>query len=168
MKRDTIIAYTGTIFALVIAALFFFRWNPEVLLRKAQTPVTMDMIEQNTIKNFAGAVAGEDILRLSGAADFENMVFDADYATAEAVDVIPTGVYSLKPWAEPYTNRRVNGRIAKGKRKASVITSSFNMHDDYHQYYLLELADGTFIVAQIPQNDVFALERGNKVLLPIG
>lgn len=62
----------------------------------------------------------------------------------------------------------VNGRIAKGRRKASVITSSFNIHDDYHQYYLLELADGTFSLMQIPQNDVFALERGNKVLLPIG
>lgn len=82
------------------------------------------------------------------------MVFDADYAAAEAVDVIPTDVYSLKPWAEPYTNRRVNGRIAKGRRKASVITSSFNMKDDYHQYYLLDLAYGSFILAQIPQNDV--------------
>lgn len=27
MKRDTIIAYTGTIFALVIAALFFLRFG---------------------------------------------------------------------------------------------------------------------------------------------
>ena len=39
---------------------------------------------------------------------------------------------------------------------------------DYNQYYLLELTDGSYILAEIPEPDADAIKRGRTVTLPIG
>lgn len=168
MKKGNWIIYISTIFALAVAILFFFNWNPENLLRRADAPVTLKDIEQDQAKNYTGKEAGADIPRLSGAEDFADMMYRFGYATAEPVGIVSTGVYTLKPWVNPNESRRINGRMTVGKRKKEIITSILDMQEDYNQYYLLKLPDHTYILAQIPPNEAAALKKGKSVTLPIG
>ncbi len=168
MKKEKVILYISTILALAAAILFFFRWNPENLLWRTETPVTMSDIEQNKAVDFTGSPAGDDIFRLSGAEDFENMLNYVDYATAKPIKAIPTGVYSLKPWESYFSSRTVNGRTGIGRRRAEVIKSAAGLVENYNQYYLLGLSDGSYILAQLPQSKAAAIKKGKSVILPIG
>lgn len=42
------------------------------------------------------------------------------------------------------------------------------MEGNYNPYYLLELPDHTYILAQIPQTEADAIAKGESVTLPIG
>ena len=42
------------------------------------------------------------------------------------------------------------------------------MEGNYNPYYLLELPDHTYILAQIPQTEADAIVKGESVTLPIG
>lgn len=168
MKRKTIIPTISVLIALVCAALLFLSWNPETLLRQEEAPITMNDIEQDGTGDFTGSVAGEDIPRLTSAGDFSEMLFEVDYVTAEPVGIVPTGVYSLKPWVSHYNTNTYKGKTSTGSRRAEVSKSSFDIWGNYNQYYLLELSDHTYILAQIPQTEVDAIEKDKSVTLPIG
>lgn len=168
MKKEKIILYLGTILALAAALVLFFKWNPEDLLKKTQTPITLKDIEKNKAVSYTGSLAGDDIPRLSGAEDFENLLYDVDFATAEPVELIPTGVYSLKPWVSPYAAHKRNRGRRSGKRKAEVIQSGFDLHEDYNPYYIIKLPDGSYILAQIPSGKAAAIKKGKSITLPIG
>lgn len=168
MNRKNIIPTISTVFALVCAALLFLNWNPEALFRQEETPVTMNDMEQGGAEDFTGSAAGEDIPRLTGKADFSEMISGIDYATAEPVGIVPTGVYSLKPWVSHYNTHTYKGRTTAGSRRAEVSTSNLDILGDYNQYYLLELPDHTYILAQIPQTQADAIAKGESVTLPIG
>lgn len=168
MKIEKIFLYIGILLALAAAVWFYYKWSPESLLRKKETPIVMTNISQDGADSFTGLPAGEDIPRLSGKVDFENMD-STSYVTAEPVGILPTGVYSLKTWVSPYISRTVNGRTTKtGKRKAEVIRSKLDIQEDYNQYYLLALPDHSYILAQISKSEAAAIRRGKHVTLPIG
>lgn len=168
MKKGNIIAWISTVLGLVIAVIFFLRWNPENLWKPKDKPVTMSEIEQDLAKDYTGLTPGADIFRLSGASDFEDVWHYHNYVTAEPLDIISTGVYSLKSWVDPTSRTVRHGRTYNEKRKPEVITSPLNLWDDYNQYYLLELPDHTYILAQIPPDAASAIAKGKKVTLPIG
>lgn len=168
MRKEKIIPYISTIIALAAAVLLFLRWDPEAFLREPQLPVTMADLKKGRTANFVGKPAGEDIPRLSGAEDFAGMASGAEGATVEPKGVIPTGVYSLQPWSSHYTAKTVNGRTTRGRRKAEVVRSPLGAREGYNQYYLLEMPDGTYILAQISQSTAAAIEKGEHVTLPVG
>ena len=168
MIKEKLITMLGTVLALAVSVPLFLHWNPEFLFREENAPVTAADIRQNPTKDFAGAQAGDDIPRLSGAEDFSALLYGIDYATAEPTDIIATGVYSLKPWVNPYRTRQVNGRTVTGKRKPQIVTSPFVLEEDYNQYYLLKLPDGTFLLAQIPPDAFSAIRQGEHMTLPVG
>ena len=168
MNRKTIIPAASVLLSLVCASLLFLNWNPEALFRQEETPVTRNDIEQGGAEDFTGSAAGEDIPRLTGAADFSEILYDLDYVTAEPVGIVPTGVYSLKPWVSHYNTRTYKGRTSTGSRRAEVSTSGLDIWGSYNPYYLLELPDHTYILAQIPQTEADAIARGESVTLPIG
>lgn len=168
MKTEKIIAWVSTILGLILATVFFLRWHPEHLWQHKGEPVTMAEIESNLAKDYSGMVAGDDIFRLSGAADFEDVWYYHNYVTAEPIGIISTDVYSLKSWVNPYVQTGKRHRNYTGKRKAEVITSKLNLWEDYNPYYLLELPDHTYLLAQIPSDQAEAIARGKKVTLPIG
>jgi len=168
MKKEKVILYVSTILALAAAIRLFFRWNPENLLWGTETPVTMSDIEQNKAVDFTGSLAGDDIFRLSGAEDFEGMLNYVDYATAKPVKVIPTGVYSLKPLVSHFSSRTVNGHTGVGRRRPEVIKSATGLVENYNQYYLLGLSDGSYILAQLPQSKAAAIKKGKNIILPVG
>lgn len=171
MDRKIIIPTVSSLLSLVCAALLFLNWNPEALFRQEETPVTVSDIEQGGTEDFTGSVAGADIPRLTSAADFSEILYDLDYVTAEPVGIVPTGVYSLKPWVSHYNTHTYKGRTTTGSRRAEVSTSGLAGLDilgNYNQYYLLELPDHTYILAQIPEKEADAIAKGESVTLPIG
>ena len=83
MKKTNMIATVSVLIALVCATLFFFNWNPEVLFKLNEPMVSMSDIEQNITTDFIGSPAGSDIPRLNGAEDFSEIIYLADYVTAD-------------------------------------------------------------------------------------
>lgn len=169
MKRLNIIAAVSVLTAFACAIPFFISWNPEALFKFNEPPVSIRTITQNITADFTGAPAGADIPRLTGAEDFSKIIHLADYVTAEPVGIIQTGISSLKPWEDRSYPQRVNGR-ATGRqiRLPEVLSSGFDFSGSYQPYYLLELPDHTYIVAQIPKETAKAIEKGERVTLPIG
>ncbi|MBS5145005.1 MAG: hypothetical protein KHY89_05720 [Butyricicoccus pullicaecorum] len=169
MKKTTIIPTVSVLIALVCAALFCLNWNPEPLLKGKEQPITQSDIEQNLITDFNGFPAGEDIPRLTGAEDFSEIIYLSDYVTAEPVGIVETGISSLKPWEDHYYTQRVKGRVTGRRiRRPEITSSGWDLLGSYQPYYLLELPDHTYIVAQIPQETAKAIERGKSVTFPIG
>lgn len=169
MKKTNMIATVSVLIALVCATLFFFNWNPEVLFKLNEPMVSMSDIEQNITTDFIGSPAGSDIPRLNGAEDFSEIIYLADYVTAEPVGIVQTGISSLSPWEDHYYTQRVKGRTTGRQIRLPEITSSgWDLPGSYLPYYLLELLDYTYIVAQIPQETAKAIEKGKSVTLPIG
>lgn len=166
MKIKNVVPTVSVLIALVCASQLFIHWNPEMLLRRDELPITMNDISKSPTEDFTGSLAGNDIGRLDGAEDFSKMSFDTDYMTAEPIGIIHAGFYSLKPWVDRYNTDVYKGRTKTGSRRAEVSTSGFDILGNYNQYYLLELPDHTYIPAQIPQSAVDAIEKGKKLLFP--
>ena len=169
MKKATVMPTVSVLIALVCAALFCLNWNPEPLLKGKEQPVTLSDIEQNLTTDFNGFPAGEDIPRLTSAEDFSEIIYLSDYVTAEPVGIVETGISSLKPWEDQYYTQRVKGR-ATGRqiRQPEITSSGWDLLGSYQPYYLLELPDHTYIVAQIPPQTAKAIEKGESVTLPVG
>lgn len=167
MKLEKVITCISTTIALIAAVFLFFHFYPENLLRRSESAVNPKDMDPGVI--YTGSPAGEDIPRLSKKEEFETLTFDYDYVTVEAKEMIPTKVYSLKPWVDPYTTQRIRRRRTGVKRrKKDIIKSALDMQEDYNQYYLLKLPDTSYILAQIPPGEANAIKKGEKVTLPIG
>ncbi len=166
-KKETIITTSSVLLALVCAFQLFLNWSPEPLFHREETPVTMSDLSQGGAKDFTGSIAGGDIPRLNSAEEFSE-ILSVDYVTAEPVGIVPTGIYSLKAWESHFNTRVHNGRTSTGSRRAEVRRSGFAVEEYYNQYYLLELPDHSYILAQIPQAAADALAKGERVTLPIG
>lgn len=173
MKKEKVIHFSSTIIGFIASALLFFNWNPENLLKGKEEAVTMTDIEQNIGVDYTGFKAGRTIPRLLGKEDFENTYGSA--MTAEPIGIISTGIYELKSWVDPYTRRRTSKGRTYGapKRKAEFLQYNnpdglFHNRAEYLPFYLLQLPDKTYILAQIPESDAKAIKRGEHVVLPIG
>lgn len=173
MKKEKVIHFTSVIIGFAAAILLFLNWNPENLLRGEVQTVTMADARQNTGEDFTGLKAGRDIPRLQGKEDFENTF--SSVMTAEPTGIFATGIYELKSWVDPYTRRRNSKGRAYGApiRKAEFLQYQnpeglFHNRAEYLPFYLLQLPDKTYILAQIPESDAKAIKRGEHVILPIG
>lgn len=173
MKKGKLILGFSIVIALAPAALLYFNWNPESLLRLGEEAVTMADIEEKGGEACIGFSAGEDIPRLTGEEDMKTTLEAA--FTAEPTDVVYTGAYSLKPWVESYTyNRTRKGRRYGAPRAKPRFLQYknpdglFQNHADYLPFYLLKFSDDTYILAQIPESDAKAIRKGKAVTLPVG
>lgn len=170
LKKEKLVSLVSTILALAAAILVYMNWSPETLLQKKEAPIHMEDIESGQIEASIGAVAGDDIPRLSGKEDFENN--RSSVFTAKPVEIIFTGTYELKAWADPYFSE---GKRSRGASKKKPQFKQYNNPDgllndraDYLQIYLLKLPDGTYIMAQIPESAAKAIRSGEDITLPIG
>ncbi len=159
------------ILSLLAAVWFFGKIDPEVFIKKPKTVVGLKETEKNPQGEYTGKEAGEDIPKLTGRDEFEEMVIER-YITVEPKRVVATGIYGRKPWMDPYSMagvRTSSGRMFKTGRKAPEITdSAFMALDGYQEYYLIELQDGSYILAQFSQAYKRAVEKGEKIPLLVG
>lgn len=165
--RENILNCLCVILGLAGAVFFFFHFYPEDFMRRSEKAITLNEMEAGV--NYTGKKAGDDIEKISNQKEFQEMYTDSAYATVEPGELVETGVYTLKSWADPYYQRRYKGRaVGAKKRKASVLTSKIDMWDDYNQFYLIKLPDESYILAQVPPGTAADIRRGRKVRLPIG
>ncbi len=165
MKK--ILSYISLILAMIAAVFAAFRLNPDGLLRGKQEVMGLKDIEAG--KDVTGHPAGEGIPCISSVAEFDQLFSGTDHVTMKPVSIVPTGVWHIKSWVNPYSQRRYKGRaVGAKKKKPEVIVSKLEIHMDYNQYYLLELEDGKYIPAEIPEPDADAIKKGKDVTLPIG
>lgn len=155
--------------------LLVVQWiNPDAFIKEKGSPVTMEEILKNPTANFTGKIAGADIPKLSGAGAFNTMnvppqygtQYENQYVTATPLKVIATGIGSRNSWDNPY---EVMGNYRRGRYVLpEVNTIPIFFLGSYQEYYLIELPDGTYILAQF--SDIYrqAVNRGTKVTLPIG
>lgn len=169
--KEKVILMTMTILAFVAAFLFFQRFQPETFMKKAGEPVEMGEIETGTSESYTGKTAGEDIPRITSIDDFERIT-DSDCVTVVPVSVAETGIYSLKPWVDPYkiTKRRNSrGRTYSTGQRAPEVTDMLTSNAEYYrEYYLIELEDSAYILAQFSASYRKEIEKGERVTLPIG
>jgi len=152
--------------SLIPAFLVFRRINPEKIIKPDNNPVTAVQIAAAPQKSYTGKVAGEDIMRISNEMEYEEAVGTV-YMTVEPQAVVSTGIYSLNPWVDPYKitkMRNSRGRMVSSGRKAPEVTdSSIQAMEYYQEYYLIELPDQTYILAQFSSTYKKQIENGKAV-----
>lgn len=165
-----------------IIGLFFgyltFNWfNPDEIFKTEGPPITMEQILADppvpSIRNYYGKTAGEDIPRLSGGKEFDKMQHTQDgqaateptqYATAVPVKIVATGVYDLKPWVYPYYSKGAK----KYRRKPYATRTPIMIPGSYQEFYLIQLPDSSYILAQFSESYRRAINKGKETTLPIG
>lgn len=169
--KEKAIMVTAVVLAFIAAFAFYQKFEPEAFMKKNGKQVGMSEIKQNLAKSYAGKTAGDDIPHITSASELEQ-ISPNEYVTAVPKNVIETGVYSLKPWVDPYkiTKTRTSGRgIYSTGRKAPEVTDTLTATAPYYrEYYLVELEDGTYILAQFNTSYKDAVKNGDTITLPIG
>jgi hypothetical protein len=146
----------------LVAAAVFFEIRPQDFLRKDDEAVMYAEIQAaGAGMSFTGKKAGADVPRIAGAEEFMAQ-YPFDAFTAQPVNAVPTGVYELARWKSgAYAARH------RTQNSPRVTTSVFWAMTGYNQYYMLELSDGTHVLALLERDLAEKLERGNTVTLPV-
>ena len=169
--KEKAIMIIVVVIALIIAFLFYQRFQPEVFMNKAGDPIGMADIQSDLTKSYTGKTAGEDIPHITSAEDLEQITGN-EYVTAVPKSIVKTGIYGLKPWVDPYEitkGRTSGGRLYSTGRKAPEVTDVLTATAEYYrEYYLIELEDSSYILAQFDSSYKNAIENGDTVTLPIG
>lgn len=165
MKK--VLDFVIVIISLAAAVFVFAGFNMEGILLKMnpQEAISAREIEDNPGTVYTGYPAGEGIVEVQSQSDWEETLNDVDYVKIIPKSIQRTNVYSLADWADPFRRRR-NGAV--GRQKPTVRQSPVDVFLDYVPYYILELEDGSKILAQFSQNTAKALKKGDAGAIPIG
>lgn len=167
MNLKKIVDYSLIGLALVFSIFFFFLFDLEDILwkREERHPVSLQEIKEGEYRNHIGEKAGEGITMLKTKDDWDKVINEVDYVSVIPKSIVKTDVYSLAKWADHYT-RRSNGTTSR--KKAEVRQTIFDVYADYSPYYIIELEDGTCILAQMNRGIANRIKKGEKIELPLG
>lgn len=160
--------YVLVIVAIALAVVFYLNFDLEGILwdRQAQETVDQATIEEDRSVDYTGKLAGEGIVEVKDGTAWEAVLNDSDYVTVKPVGIQKTNVYSLAKWAD-YYNSRKNGTT--GRRRAETQTQFLDYSANYSPYYIIELQDGTKILAQMNRGIAKKIAKNpGKVELPLG
>lgn len=163
--KEKVIDCVCVIAALVLAVYAARNVGLEYLLRGTEPPITLAMAEETYAAAVTGLPAAEDIPRIQDQEQWEEL-WKTSCVTIEPTDIIATGIGERHPWVEEYqrsTTRRVRSRTVP-----LVGDMRWDLLDEYAEYYLLQLPDGSYILAQIALEDAKKLQIGKAVTLPVG
>lgn len=152
-----------TVIGLVAAYFVFQNLHPENWMNKYDDVITVQDTKELSSEEFVGHPAGDDIPRISGKDEFDELHSTTEYVTVEPVGIVETGLVGLKPWTDPYKNTRTGKKL-----RDKVMGAGWDYEGKYIPYYLLECPDGTYILAQIPDSYAKAIAKGESVTLPVG
>lgn len=136
----------------------------ESILRRKEEPVTLAKAEEGLVDDSIGMPAGDDIPRIENAQIWEDTWWDISCITIEPIGIIPTGVGVRHPWVSAYQNSRKRGN----RKRPDISYMILDVFDEYGEYYLLQLPDKSYILAQIPIDYVWKIKLGQDITLPIG
>lgn len=159
---SAVLAIAAALFVFTNFSIEGFLWDKE-----KDDVVTAKELEEKTSDTYIGRPAAEDVKTITTKEEYDGLIGSVEVVSAKPKTVIATGVYSLGKWSEPYTKSR---KRATKRKKAQVLTSTFlaRIWGEYSQYYLIQLDDDSYILAQM--NDCVAdeIEKGEGVRLPLG
>ncbi len=164
--RGKVISVIATVIGLLAGGYLFFHLTPEAWFWGSEEAVSKADMESG--QNVVGRPAGEGFTELTGSDQLDGLMSGTDCVVVKPLSAVPTGVWRLKSWVSPYKRRRYRGRtVGAPVRKPDVVRSRLAAGIDYNQYYLLELADHSYVVAQIPEREARKLQKGDQITLPI-
>ena len=108
--------------------------------------------------------AADDIPRIEDSKTWED-TWQTSYITVEPISIVPTGVGVRHPWVPTYTKA---SRRRSARRRADVTSTVLDIFDEYGEYYLIQLPDESYILAQMSTDDARKLKAGKAITLPIG
>jgi hypothetical protein len=166
MKKLVVKALEGAavIIALIVGFLLMNTISVESMLRGKEEPVTLAMTEDGLQEDFVGLPAGDDIPRITSLQEWED-TWATSCITIEPLSVIPTGIGARYSWVGAYSNV---GRRGGARKKADVTRTAFDIMGEYGEYFILQLPDQSYILAQISKEDARKLKAGKEITLPVG
>lgn len=162
-KFAKFLEYAAIIIAIIIAVITVKNLNIESMLRGKEEPVTSAMTESLLSEDIIGMPAADDIPRIEDVQEWED-TWQTSYVTIEPLSIIPTGYGTRHPWVSAYSTGR-RGRI---RNRPVVSEMAFDILDEYGEYFLVELPDGSYILAQMSADDAGKIKSGKQFALPIG
>ena len=152
------------IVALIVGVLLMNTISVESMLRGREEPVSLAVTEDGLQDDFIGLPSGDDIPRITTADEWDN-TWASSCVTIEPVSIISTGIGARYSWVSAYSNV---GRRGGARRKADVTRTAFDVLGEYGEYFILQLPDQSYILAQISRDDARKLKAGKAVTLPLG
>lgn len=162
-KFAKFLEYVFVIIALIIAVIVAKNLSVESMLRGKQEPVTLAMTKELLLGGSVGMPAGDDIPRIEDAQSWDD-TWTTSPVTIEPLAVVPTGYGTRHPWVSAYST----GRRGRVKSRPVVDSEILDILDEYGEYYLVELPDGSYILAQMSADDARKVQSGKYTALPIG
>lgn len=159
-----ILEFVAVIIGIIVGGFLSKNLGLESILRGKEQAVTLAMAEETFTDNIIGMPAGRDIPRIESAQIWSDTWWDVSCITVEPTKIISTGIAVRHPWVSPYYRSRRTGT----RKRADVTYSILDVFDEYAEYYLLQLPDKSYILAQMPVDYVWKIKLGQKVTLPIG
>ena len=163
-KLAKALEFIAVVAALVCGVLVGRNIGVESILRGKEEPVTLAMTEDGLQDDFVGLPAGNDIPRVTSAEEWDN-TWASSCVTIEPVSVISTGIGARYSWVPAYTNA---SRRGGARKKAEVTRMALDVLGEYGEYFILQLPDQSYILAQISKDDARKLKAGKAVTLPVG
>lgn len=153
-----------------LAAAYYVGGNIDMvhILKGKEALASKAEIEAGDLDEYLGKPAGIDVERITGL-DGWDKTYAMDYVTVDSDRIIPTGISSLHPWV-PKTSysSKTRTRTRRIKRKPDITKEWMDIFDEYAEFSLIKLPDGSYIVAQIPEYEMRRLKSGKQVTLPVG
>ena len=155
--------FVVVIVALVVGVYVGKTISVESILRKGLEPVTLAKTEEGLPEECVGRPAADDIPRVENMADWDE-AWDYDYITIEPKNIVGTGIGVRYPWVSIYNRSRRGGQ----RRKADVINTKFDIFNEYGEYYLVQLPDDSYVLAEVSLEEARKIKAGKSVALPVG
>lgn len=167
MNIEKIVDYTLIAICFIFSVFFYVLFDLENILwdRFDRPIISTQDIEFDRSRDYTGYKAGEDIPNITNKDEWDDLLNDIDYARITPKSIVKTDVYSRANWIEAYT-RKSNG--ATGRRLSDVRKSPLDISANYSPYYIIELEDGTHVLAQMNRGIADKISKGQKVELPLG
>ncbi len=159
-----ILEFIVVIVALVIAVLVAKALPVESVLRGKEEPVTLAMTEGGLPEDYIGMPAADDIPRIEDAETWED-TWQTSFVTVEPEEIIPTGIGTRHTWVSAYSS---GSRRSRPRHRPDVSSMTFDILGEYAEYFLIQLPDGSYILAQMSTDDARALKAGKEITLPVG
>lgn len=135
------------------------------LYAKDQQPsISLTQIKKER-KDYCGKPAGNGITVVKDMNTWDNVLNNIDYVTLEVKSIKKTDVYALAPWAS-YFSRKSNG--TPRRRRQDVKTSWLDYDINYTPYYIVELRDGSKLIAQFNRSTAKKIADKDITVRPLG
>ncbi|MCI8886877.1 MAG: hypothetical protein HFG70_02215 [Hungatella sp.] len=163
-KIAKVLEFAAVIVGILVGVFVAKGIGVESMLRGKEEPVSLAMTESGMPEEIIGMPAGSDIPRIEDAQTWED-TWATSYITIEPESIISTGIGARYSWVSAYTSGSRRG----GPRKRPEVTKmALDIFGEYGEYFLLELPDHSYILAQLPQDAAKKVKAGKETVLPIG